>query len=318
MKKSTLLFVLISCMFGCSAASGPSIASHVRVQNQALDDCSPATVLGEKYHDDFDAEHGVTCSGSPCRVSAWANQASDGDAYPVPIDTVHGWPNPAGWPFHGSSSDEWKPVYSATSFNGNPGVAPDAYQEPLRAFLSDHIAGRAYMWVAFTNSVVGETDEHLTSLHSQISIEDDLYDPSLSTLDTSLAYGHVYHAWRYGEDGDDEAMGCSSGGSVVDFSYCDPSSTQPDSGGTHLLEIGYTTDGTGTFVVDGNSFDDINGVVGGTGYDITQLDLFGTQQGIEGARATIARVIVAKGLPSSEQLGTMRSCLADKYGVTLP
>ena len=164
--RNLVLGIIALTLAACAADVSKATPERVASTRQALSDDPFAVILrndssrGDLYHDDFNASLGVSVSGSS-RVTQWANQTGDGDAFPDVLETDRRDPTFAEY-------TETKPVYSATSFDGSPGVTSDHWAEQLGATLTSAIpsGNRPYVWIVIDGAQFSPTYElYFTSLH---------------------------------------------------------------------------------------------------------------------------------------------------------
>ncbi|MCI4340176.1 MAG: hypothetical protein L3J73_02770 [Thermoplasmata archaeon] len=292
----SLIPLALLLLSACSIGLGTKETPPVSVSRSALLDAP--SVLGALYHSDFDAEHGVTYDGSG-HVSAWANQGGHGDAAT-------------------GSQASADPLYSATSFFGAPGIT-SAEQTQMTATLSAIPSGnRPYMWIVLGNAVTSSSYVlYYASLHDAGFVDEWEYIEYASEL-SPAAYVRTFYDLRTDSEGASETWACQGSGMFTDegMTDCDPSSTRFD-GGKHLVEVGFTENGTATLVVDGVGHESPYPTGGAASADLVELTIFGAPASSIGLTATVARVIVASDQPSSQQIADMRSGLSDKYALGL-
>jgi hypothetical protein len=300
--RNLVLGVFALTLAAC-AADVEKATPRVASTRQALSDDPFAVILrndssrGDMYHDDFNASLGVSVNGSS-RVTQWANQTGDGDAFPDVLETDRRDPTFAEY-------TQTKPVYSTTSFGGAPGVTSDHWAEQLGATLTSPIpsGNRPYMWIVIDGAQFNPTyDLYLSSL---FDTQNGDWPVSEIEIATSIDGSLKWDMWR----GDDSDPSCSSTCGWSQILQGSPTSAK------HLVEIGFTTSGTAALVVDGTAYNSDTG--GAASLDMAGLWLFGSPESSIGLKVTIARMIVASNQPSASQLSAMRSQFVSTYGVTL-
>jgi len=244
----------------------PGRPSHVRL-------VSPKAILGSLYHADFDAaDAGISVSVG--KVVSIPNRGADSGAM-------------------AQATAGLRPVYSATSFNGGPGMTFDGVSQAMLATFAAAIpiGSRPYMWLAFRQLDTTAADQAAAGFAPTSQ-----YFAFYSSMPGTAQFGGII----------------SSGGG-----YSKLGVRATETSNCHSGEIGYTTGGTAAITVDGVSVDVASGSSGTIAAAVTGVGA-GYFPGFgQYGHCVLRRIIVANNEPSIAQRVAMRAYFrAQSYGLS--
>lgn len=193
---------------------------------------------------------------------------------------VSNWPDYNGNGALAQATGANQPTFSATSFNGGPGVTGDGSNDTLRATLTTAVANGARPYIMIAGSAPSGVNG--------------TYFAGLSHAGSGggasfLAFG--FGGGKFTSDRKDTVSATTTSGAATDTNR-------------HLFECGMTASGTNELVIDGTGYNSTNG---GTAADtLAVFDLFSIYGSFNGSfRAAV--VLILNDAPTAQNLTDLRA-----------
>lgn len=240
---------------------------------------TPASILGALYYSDWDAAD-PSISILTGKVASVPNRGLDGAA-------------------QAQATAGSRPAWSASSFNGGPGMTGNGSSQFLQAVFNAAIAigKRPYMWIVGQQTVV---------------------NPGLTSVFCALSgSGGTPYEILYGSpDGSTPQKWLMHSVSQTDTSGLLATGVNGDTN-RHLWEGGFIPTGVNAYLVDG-AHAQTSTITSALGAAIVQATMFSFKGTSQFGSHTIRRIIVASDQPSAAQVSQMRSYLRGQAAYGLP